>query len=202
MVRERLAEIINRELDMVVCGEAADRGDALEVIARESPGLVIVDLSLRNSSGLDLIKDLRSLRPDLSILVLSMQDEKLYAERTIRAGAHGYLNKQEATRTILEALRQILAGKVFMSPALSSELLSRIVGRSQNAAYTIEKLSDRELQIFDLLGQGYGSRQSAEYLGLDVKTIETYRSRLKEKLDLKDASELLQRAIAWRQERS
>lgn len=201
MVRERLAELISRELDMVVCGEAGDRGEALEVIARENPTLVVVDLSLKNSSGLDLIKDLRDLRPGLPILVLSMMDENLFAERTIRAGAHGYLNKQEATCKVLEAIRQILAGRIYLSPDLSGEFLSRIVGRPQRPSQSIEKLSDRELQIFELLGQGYGSRQTAEYLGLDVKTIETYRSRLKEKLNLKNASELLRKAIAWRQER-
>lgn len=199
MVRERLAEIINREADMMVCGEAEDRANALEVIGRESPGLAIVDLTLRRSNGLDLIKDLRAMYPDVRILVVSMQEENLYAERVIRAGAHGYITKQEATRKILEAIRQVLDGKVFLSDALSAELLSRMVGKPKaTPGSSFELLTDRELQVFDLVGQGFGTRQIAEQLGLDVKTVETYRARIKDKLELKDASELLRKAIAWK----
>lgn len=199
MVRERLAEIINRESDMMVCGEAEDRANALEVIGRESPGLAIVDLTLRRSNGLDLIKDLRAMYPDVRILVVSMQEENLYAERVIRAGAHGYITKQEATRKILEAIRQVLDGKVFLSDALSAELLSRMVGKPKaTPGSSFELLTDRELQVFDLVGQGFGTRQIAEQLGLDVKTVETYRARIKDKLELKDASELLRKAIAWK----
>lgn len=198
MVRERLAEVINREADMMVCGEAEDRGGALEVIARETPGLAIVDLTLKRSNGLDLIKDLQVMHPELRVLVLSMQDETLYAERAIRAGAHGYITKQEATRSILNAIREVLAGKVFLSPDLSAEILSRMLGKSKGAVRSLEVLSDRELQVFDLVGQGYTTRQIAEQLSLDVKTVETYRSRIKEKLEIRDASELLKKAIAWK----
>ena len=198
MVRERLAEVINRETDMVVCGEAEDRGSALEVIAREAPDLAIVDLTLKRSNGLDLIKDLHVMHPKLLVLVLSMQDETLYAERVIRAGAHGYITKQEATRKILSAIREVLGGKVFLSPEISADILSRMLGKSKGAIRSLEVLSDRELQVFDLVGQGFGTRQIAEQLGLDVKTVETYRSRIKEKLELRDASELLRKAIAWK----
>jgi len=200
MVRERLAEVINREPDLSVCGEAEDRGGALEVIERVKPRLVIVDLTLKRSNGLDLIKDLRVMHPALLILVLSMQDENLYAERVIRAGAHGYITKQEATRKILDAIRQVMAGKVFLSEEISAEILSRMLGKSRGAMRSLDVLSDRELQVFGLVGEGFGTRQIAEQLGLDVKTVETYRTRIKEKLELKDASELLRQAIAWRRD--
>lgn len=200
MVRERLAEVINREADLVVCGEAEDRGGALDVIAREKPGLVIVDLTLKRSNGLDLIKDLQVMHPELRILVVSMQDESLYAERVIRAGAHGYITKQEATRNILKAIRHVLSGNLFLSPELSGEILSRMLGRSKAAMRSLDLLSDRELQVFELVGQGFTTRQIAEQLGLDVKTVETYRGRIKDKLELKDASELLRKAIAWKHE--
>lgn len=200
MVRERLAEVINREPDLSVCGEAEDRGSALEVIARIKPRLAIVDLTLKRSNGLDLIKDLRVMHPEVLILVLSMQDENLYAERVIRAGAHGYITKQEATRKILDAIRQVMAGKVFLSEELSAEILARMLGRSKGATRTLEVLSDRELQVFSLVGEGFGTRQIAEQLGLDVKTVETYRTRIKDKLELKDASELLRQAIAWKRD--
>jgi DNA-binding NarL/FixJ family response regulator len=202
MVRERLAEVINRETDMVVCGEAEDRGEALEVIGREKPGLAIVDLTLKRSNGLDLIKDLQVMHPELKILVLSMQEESLYAERVIRAGAHGYITKQEATRKILGAIRQVLEGKVFLGSQISGEILSRMLGRSKAATRSLEMLSDRELQVFERIGQGFATRQIAEQLGLDVKTVDTYRARIKDKLELKDASELLRTAIAWNREQS
>ncbi len=198
MVREWLAEVINREADMTVCGEAEDRGSALEVIGREEPDLAIVDLTLKRSNGLDLIKDLHVMHPRLLVLVLSMQDETLYAERVIRAGAHGYITKQEATRKILDAIRQVLGGKVFLSAEISADILSRMLGKSKGAIRSLEVLSDRELQVFDLVGQGFGTRQIAEQLGLDVKTVETYRARIKEKLEIRDASELLRKAIAWK----
>ena len=200
MVRERLADVINRESDLRVCGEAEDRAGALDVITREKPGLAIVDLTLKRSNGLDLIKDLHVMHPNLLILVLSMQDESLYAERVVRAGAHGYITKYEATGKILDAIRQVLSGKMFLSPEVSDDILSRMLGKSKAALRSIDVLSDRELQVFELVGQGYGTRQIAEFLGLDGKTVETYRSRIKEKLEIKDASELLRRAIAWKHE--
>lgn len=200
MVRERLADVINRESDLRVCGEAEDRAGALEVIAREKPALAIVDLTLKRSNGLDLIKDLHVMHPNLLILVLSMQDESLYAERVVRAGAHGYITKYEATGKILVAIRQVLSGKMFLSAEVSDDILSRMLGKSKATLRSIDVLSDRELQVFEFVGQGYGTRQIAEFLGLDGKTVETYRSRIKEKLEIKDASELLRRAIAWNRE--
>lgn len=197
LVRERLAEVIHREPDLRVCGEAEDRAGAVDIVSREKPDLVIIDLSLKRSNGLDLVKDLHALHPNLRLLVLSMQDESLYAERVVRAGAHGYITKYEATDRILLAIRQVLSGKMFLSPEVSDEILSRMLGKPKTALRAVDLLSDRELQVFELVGKGYATRHIAEFLGLDGKTVETYRSRIKEKLEIKDASELLRRAIAW-----
>ncbi len=198
MVRERLAELINRELDLQVCGEAEDRNQALHVIATAQPELAIVDLTLKGSHGIDLIKDLQILHPQVRILVVSMQEESLYAERAILAGARGYITKQEATRKILQAIRTVLAGEVYLSEPLKAQLLSRVVGRSRpGEALSVAALADRELQVFEMMGHGLGTRQIAERLHLDIKTVETYRARIKEKLHLKDAAQLLQKAIAW-----
>jgi DNA-binding NarL/FixJ family response regulator len=198
MVRERLAELIAREPDLAVCGEAEDRTQALKIIASTRPDLAIVDLSLKGSHGLDLIKDLQISHPRVLILVVSMQEESLYAERVIRAGARGYITKQEATRKIMAAIRKVLAGEVYLSENLAGQILSKLVGRRRpDEVLSVSLLTDRELQVFDMTGQGLGARQIAEQLRLDVKTVETYRARIKEKLHLKDAAELLQRAIAW-----
>jgi DNA-binding NarL/FixJ family response regulator len=202
MVRECLAEVINHEPDLHVCGEAEDRSQALEVIRRTHPRLVIVDLKLKRSHGLELIKDLKAMEPEVLILVVSMQEESLYAERVIRAGAHGYITKQEATRRIMEAIRKVLAGEVYLSESFAAQVAGRILGRSRAASpVSVESLADRELQVFELIGLGFSARQIAEQLRLDIKTIETYRARIKEKLRLKDARELLQNAIAWSRDR-
>jgi DNA-binding NarL/FixJ family response regulator len=199
LVRERLIELIDREPDLKVCGEAEDRNSALEIIASVRPDLAIVDLSLKSSLGMELIKDLQSRQPEVRILVVSMQDELIYAERCIRAGARGYITKQEASRHVMQAIRQVLAGKVYVSDLVASQLLSRSIGRQSGPDFvlSISLLADRELQVFELIGKGHSTRQIADSLLLDIKTIETYRARIKEKLVLKDASELLQRAIAW-----
>jgi DNA-binding NarL/FixJ family response regulator len=202
MVRERLAEVINSDPGLRVCGEAEDRGQALEVIGQTRPDLVIVDLTLKHSHGLELIKDLQVMHPELRILVVSMQEESLYAERVIRAGAHGYITKQEATRKILQAISKVLSGEVYLSEALSARMVSRMVGRARaDAPVSVDSLADRELQVFEMVGRGWGTRRIAEELRLDVKTVETYRARIKVKLHLKDAAELLQQAIAWARDR-
>lgn len=199
LVRERLIELINRESDLNVCGEAEDRHEALVLIKQCRPALGIVDLTLKSSLGMELIKDLQIQHPAVKILVVSMQDELIYAERCIRAGARGYITKQEASRHVMQAIRQVLAGKVYVSDLVASQLLSRSIGRQAGPDFvlSISLLADRELQVFELIGKGFSTRQIAESLLLDIKTIETYRARIKEKLVLKDASELLQRAIAW-----
>jgi DNA-binding NarL/FixJ family response regulator len=198
MVRERLAEVINREADLQVCGEAEDRFQALEVIASVLPDLAIVDLTLKNSSGLDLIKDLRAMHPSVKILVVSMQEESLYAERVLRAGAQGYITKQEATRNVLLAIRQVRAGEVYVSSAIANKIASTLVGHQRvGSEGGVATLADRELQVFELIGDGFNTREIADQLHLEVKTIETYRARIKEKLRLRDSSELLRNAIAW-----
>jgi DNA-binding NarL/FixJ family response regulator len=198
MVRERLAEIINREADLTVCGEAEDRHDAILAILAKRPALAIIDLTLKNSDGLELIKDIRSRWPKLRMLVVSMHDESLYAERVIRAGALGYITKQEATRNILVAIRRVLEGTIYLNEKIASHIISRLTAHAGAAAATpAELLSDRELQVFDLTGQGLNTNEVAARLHVAVKTIETYRARIREKLKLKHASELLQSAISW-----
>jgi DNA-binding NarL/FixJ family response regulator len=199
LVRERLAELINRESDLEVCGEAEDRNQGLELISRTRPELAIVDLTLKSSLGIELIKDLQARMPEVKVLVVSMQDEAIHAERCVRAGARGYITKQMASRHIMQAIRRVLAGEIYLSEEATSLWLNRSLGRAAgNAADPLAaQLADRELQVFELVGKGHSTRQIAELLALDVKTIETYRARIKDKLGLKDAPELLQRAIAW-----
>lgn len=198
MVRERLAHLIDQQEDLRVCGEASDAIDALDRICRVRPDIAIVDLSLRASNGLDLIKDLKSRGSDVPVLVLSMHDESLYAERVLRAGAMGYVSKQEATRNILLAIRRVLEGSVYVSPGVAGSLVKRMVGGiSPGEASPISRLADRELQVFQLIGRGQGTRKIAESLNLSVKTVESYRARIKEKLQIDDGVKLLQRAVQW-----
>jgi DNA-binding NarL/FixJ family response regulator len=199
LVRERLVELINREADLKVCGEAEDRHEALELIAATRPSMAIIDLTLKSSLGLELIKDLQVRQPEVRILVVSMQDELIHAERCIRAGARGYITKQQASRHVMQAIRKVLAGELYLSEAAASQMLSRSFGKPSGSdfSHSILMLTDREIQVFELIGKGHSTRQIADLLLLDVKTIETYRARIKEKLGFKDAPELLQRAIAW-----
>jgi DNA-binding NarL/FixJ family response regulator len=200
LVRERLAEIINREADLMVCGEAEDRSEALEVVKARRPGLVIVDLKLKNSDGLELIKDIHSRWPSLKMLVVSMHDESLYAERVLRAGALGYITKQEATRKILVAIRRILAGDLYLNERIATQIIRRLTIHASAAAATpAEMLADRELQVFELTGRGLNIGEIASRLHISAKTVETYRARIREKLKLRDGSELLQLAICWGQ---
>ncbi len=198
LIRERLADILNREPDLVVCAEAEDRRGALDALSQHAPDLVIVDLTLKNSDGLELIKDIRVRWPRLRVLVVSMHDESLFAERVIRAGARGYITKQEATRNILVAVRRVLAGGIYLNEKAASHLLTRLAGVQQpGLAGPAELLADRELQVFELTGYGLNTHQIAQRLHIGFKTVETYRARIREKLNLKDANELLQRSIVW-----
>ena len=200
MVRERLAEVIHRETDLVVCGEAEDRFQAMDKIAAIKPDLVIVDLTLKHSHGIELIKDIASQHPGLAVLVVSMHDESLHAERAIRAGARGYITKQEATRKIMLAIRTVLNGDVYLSEKMAAHIAATAVGGARSKpGMPMEKLSDRELRVFEMIGGGHSTRQIADELHLDMRTIETYRARIKEKLNLKDANDLLQYAIRWMQ---
>ena len=200
VVREGLAENINRQTDLMICAEADDRHAALEAIEQSNPDLVIVDLALKNSSGIELIKDIHSSWPRLAILVVSMHDATLYAERALRAGAKGYLTKQEATRSIIEAIRRVLNGEIYLNEKTATLMLGRLAGNPHSATDPVEVLAEREMQVFELTGHGFGTRQIAERLHIDIKTVETYRARIKEKLRLKDSNELLQLAIRWQKE--
>ena len=198
LVRERLAEVINREPDLTVCGEAEERHQALELVAAETPDLAIIDLTLKNSDGLELIKDLHARWPKVLILVVSMHDESLYAERVIRAGALGYITKQEATRNILVAIRRVLAGHIYLNERIATHIIRRLATETGPVATSpAELLADRELQVFEMAGRGMNTREIASRLQIAAKTVETYRARIREKLKLKDGSELLQVAIAW-----
>ncbi|MGB2821337.1 MAG: response regulator transcription factor [Phycisphaerae bacterium] len=203
IVREGLGRRIDRQDDMEVCGEAETRADALALVASCKPDLVIVDLALKDSSGLELIKDIKVREPDLPVLVLSMQDESVYAERALKAGARGYVMKHEATDKVVLAARQVLAGRVYLSEKLSSGFLDILFGhKGEPGASPAELLTDRELEVFELLGRGLGTRQIAEQLHLSTKTIEAYREHIKDKLKLGGANELLYRAFQWVQSQS
>ena len=198
IVRQGLAELINHEKDVVVSGQAEDAFQAMKIIRSDMPDMVIVDISLADTSGLELIKDLKVQYPELPILTLSMHDETLYAERALRAGAKGYIMKQQCTEKVIDAIHKILMGQVYISDRMASKMVRKLVGVKQETGVSpIDCLSDRELEVFLLIGQGNGTRQIAEQLHLSVKTIETYRSHIKEKMNLGDASELLQYAIQW-----
>lgn len=198
LFREGLAQLINREADMTVCGEAENVQAAEEGIAKARPDMVIVDISLNEGNGIDLVKSIRSRDEELPILVLSMHDESLYAERALRAGANGYIMKQEANKTIRDAIRRVLQGEVYLSEKMSAKMVSKLVGgRPQPAPSPLEALSQRELEVFQMIGQGYSTRQIADELKLTVPTINSFRARIKDKLQLGNANELALAAIQW-----
>ena len=197
--REGLADLINRQKDMVVCGMAKDVPRTLRALKKLKPDIVTVDISLENASGLELMKDIKIRFPHLPMLALSMHQESFYAERAIRAGAKGYITKQEASKKVITAIRRVLEGRLYLSERLKEELLYSMIGDdgSDVNSSPIDRLTDRELEVFQLLGEGKGTRQIAEQLCLSAKTIETYRSRIKEKLNLKSGSELMRCAFQW-----
>jgi DNA-binding NarL/FixJ family response regulator len=198
LVREGLAETLGREADLVICGQADSRQRALGLFGNAQPDLVIVDLALNDSHGIELIRDIRARFPKMLVLVVSMHDEMLYAERAIRAGAAGYVEKKEAAARIVEAIREVLRGGTYLSARVASHIAARHIGRrptDRQPAGAVEQLADRELEVLELVGEGLSRQQIAARLGLDVNTVETYRGRLRLKLHLKDAQELLQFAI-------
>lgn len=198
LVRKGLGELINQEADLVICGEAESVSQALERIEECRCDIAIVDLSLKEASGIELIKDIRVRWPDLPVLVLSIHDESFYAERVLRAGARGYITKDEGTDLVLTAIRRVLSGEVYLSQRVTSRMLSKLVQRpTEEVGISIDLLSDRELEVFESLGNGMGTRQIAEKLHLSAKTVETHRENIKRKLKLANASELLQHAIQW-----
>jgi len=196
-VREGLAARIARRLDMEVCGEAADVDEAMEAIARTQPDVAIVDISLKTGNGLDLIKRVRAENKDVRILVWSMYDASLYAERAFCAGANGYITKEEATDRIIAAIREVAAGKIYApDPELESRY-QRATETGKNSGSLVDELSDRELQVFQFIGEGLGMVQIAERMHLSVKTIETYRARIKRKLNQSSRTELVRMAVEW-----
>ena len=198
VTREGFAQLINFQRDLEICGQAGIVARALTEIAVLNPDLVIVDISLAGTSGIELIKDLVSRDPILKVLVLSMHDESLYAERALRAGARGYVMKQEPTEHVMAAIRHVLGGGVYLSVRMRDHLLFNVVGRLSAArASDLDRLSDRELEVFQLIGEGRTTAQIGASLHLSVSTVETYRTRIKERLNLRDAGELLQAAIRW-----
>jgi DNA-binding NarL/FixJ family response regulator len=198
IVREGLATIINHERDMNVCGAVEDAHQALNAVMELQPDIVIVDISLKNSNGIDLTKSIKAGHPKLPVIVLSVHDESVYAERALAAGAKAYLMKDAASENITRAIRAVLSGEIYVSNAISKKLLHTLAkGKAGPAQTPIETLSDREFEIFRLIGQGHKASQIAKQLHLSVKTVETYRGRLKEKLKLDSAAELLQYAIKW-----
>jgi DNA-binding NarL/FixJ family response regulator len=198
LVREWLSQLIQREDDLAVCGEAEDTQEALQKIEETKPDIVVADISLKNTHGLELVKDLQVRLPLLPVLVLSMHDESLYAERVLRAGAKGYITKQEATKKILQAVRLVLSGQIYISEKMASRMVHKMVmGRAESQKSAIERLTDRELEVFQLIGRGQGTRRIASELHLGIKTVESYRARIKEKLKLEDGTQLLQHAIQW-----
>ncbi|MBP7053401.1 MAG: response regulator transcription factor [Phycisphaerae bacterium] len=198
IVRQGLAQLINQESDLLVCGQAEDAHEAMQTIRESDPDMVIVDISLKETSGVELIKDLKIQYPDLPVLTLSMHDETVYGERALRAGARGYIMKQEATEKVVTAIRRVLAGEVYVSNGMAAKMVSKLVGGpGRKTGSPVECLSDRELEVFRMLGEGYNTREMADKLHLSVKTIETYRAHIKDKLGLQDASELLRSAIRW-----
>jgi DNA-binding NarL/FixJ family response regulator len=198
IVRQGLALLINREADLVVCGEAEEASGAMHVLASSRPDVLIVDISLNGPDGLDLLKNIRTTHPSLPVLILSMHDELIYAERALRAGANGYIMKQEATEKVLVAVRRILSGEIYVSDRIANQMLKHyITGAGTLRNSSIADLSDRELEVFRLIGEGHGTRQIAEELHLSVKTVESYQAHIKEKLSLRSARELMQHAIQW-----
>ncbi len=197
IVRQGLTQLIRDEPDLDIVGAAASHEEALEMMETHEPDLAILDLSLGQESGLDLLKIMRTRRPSMRVLVLSMHDEAYYADRVLRAGAIGYIMKQEPAENVITAVRQALAGKVYLSEAIASSMLTRLVGRKETGVSPIDLLSDRELQVLQLIGKGRGTRQIAEQLHLSIKTVENYREHIKSKLNLRTGPELVRYAVRW-----
>ena len=198
IIREGLVRLVDDEQDLAICGQADDAPEALKAISETKPDVVVVDISLKNSSGIELMKSIKAQYPKLPVLILSMHNEALYAERALRAGAMGYIMKQEASEKLLAAIRHVLVGQIYVSDKVSKRLIRKLArGKTDMVASPIDSLSDRELEVFHLIGQGYGTSQIAEKLYLSIKTIETYRTHIKEKLNLTNSHELLQYAIQW-----
>jgi DNA-binding NarL/FixJ family response regulator len=199
MMRQGLAQLIGNEPDLVVCSEAENAREALEAASKHLPDLMLADITLPDKSGLELIKDIQAIHPGLAVLVISMHDESLYAERVLRAGGRGYIMKQEGGRKLMEAIRQVLSGQIYVSEKMSARILEIFSGRRSETSRQspLGNLSDREFEVFQLIGQGKGTQQIAQKLHLSVKTVEVHRVNIKAKLKLESAPELIRFAVRW-----
>jgi DNA-binding NarL/FixJ family response regulator len=202
LFRERLAQLINHEPDMEVTGDADTAKDAIQLIRNTSPDLAIIDITLKESSGLELVKSIKALSIGVPVLVLSMHEESLYAERALRAGATGYITKHQAADEVLAAIRRVLAGEVYLSEKMTSGFLKSLTSAGvRSVSRAVDRLTDRELEVLDLIGRGQTTRQVADKLQLGVATVDTYRARIKEKMNFRNAAELQHFAIRWVRER-
>jgi DNA-binding NarL/FixJ family response regulator len=198
LLRKGVGQLIDQEKDLVVVGEAEDAHKAITAIENARPDVALIDITLNGASGIELVKDVKARFPKLKMLMLSMHDESVYANRALRAGASGYIMKQEGSEKVLTALRKVLRGEVYLSENMGNRMLHTLVnGRASLTSSPVEVLSDRELEVFNLIGQGHGTRVIAEMLHLSIKTVESHRAHIKEKLHLQTASELVHHAIQW-----
>jgi len=197
IVRKGFSMLIDQEEDMETAGEAGSYSEAVSLVRSSDADLVLLDLSLKDGNGLELLKEFKSFKPDLPVLVVSLHDENTYAQRVLKAGARGYVMKSEATDNILKAIRTIIGGGVYLSQNVKDKLIYGMAGGSEYSSPT-DVLSDRELEVFQLIGEGKGTRDIADILFLSVKTIETYKSHIKMKLDIRDSTELIRRAVEWK----
>ena len=200
MFRERLGQLINKADDMIVAGEADNIRDGLHLIQRIKPNIAIVDISLKGSNGLELLKDLRAQQIDLPVLVLSMHDESLYAERALRAGARGYITKNEASAKVMAAIRQVLGGEIYLNAHFMSHLMDKVVSGRGSSIQPIDLLADRELEVFELIGRGLTTSEIGARLRLGITTVDTYKARIKEKLALENSARLRSEATRWVQQ--
>ena len=198
LVRQGLSQIVASEADMEICGEAEDSPAAIRGVGEANPDAIIVDISLKGANGLELIKNLKAIHEDIPILVFSMHDETIYAQRALRAGAKAYVMKKESPSKVVDAIRKIIQGEIYVSPSVADQVLHQIVSGPGNVSTSpVDRLTDRELEVVQLIGRGLSSREVAESLQLSVKTIESHRAHVKEKLSLRNATELVQFSVQW-----
>jgi DNA-binding NarL/FixJ family response regulator len=200
VVREGLRQLLADDSALRVCGDADSAAACMSILVKSPPDIILADISLNGSDGIELVKDIRRMNPNVPVLMFSFHAEEIYAERALIAGANGYVMKQESAETVLKAIHQVLAGEVFLSVAMTNRMLQKISGnpmKSGTLPGEVEQLSDRELEVFELIGHGYSTRRIAETLNLSIKTIETYRLHIKEKMGLNDATELMHHAVHW-----
>ncbi|QXD33421.1 MAG: DNA-binding response regulator [Verrucomicrobia bacterium TMED71] len=198
LVRQGLSQIVASEADMEICGEAEDSPAAIRGVGEANPDAIIVDISLKGANGIELIKNLKAIHDDIPILVFSMHDETIYAQRALRAGAKAYVMKKESPSKVIDAIRKIIQGEIYVSPSVADQVLHQIVNGPGNVSTSpVDRLTDRELEVVQLIGRGLSSREVAESLHLSVKTIESHRAHVKEKLSLRNATELVQFSVQW-----